>query len=118
MPRDTQREPIEIRTDLCEFLFNYGVQKVTKIEHACNLRDDLCKQYLAELTDLQFIRKNENNEYEIMEKGMSFLSETITLFVTHFPERRKKVEGDRIWRAIKRIPNGMKEPSQTSESTM
>ncbi|MGA8905209.1 MAG: winged helix-turn-helix domain-containing protein [Candidatus Bathyarchaeia archaeon] len=104
MPGDKQREPIEIKMDLCEFLFNYGVQKVTRIEHACNLRDDLCKQYLAELTDLQFIRKNENDEYEIMERGIGFLGDTIELFVTHFPERRKKVEGDRIWRPIKRVP--------------
>jgi predicted transcriptional regulator len=104
--------------DLCEFLFNYGVQRVTKIEHACNLRDDLCKQYLAELADLQFIRKNENDEYEIMERGVGFLSDTIDLFVTHFPERRKKVEEGRIWRSIKQVPKSMKEASQTGESTV
>jgi predicted transcriptional regulator len=112
-----QREPIEIKMDLCEFLFNRA-RKVTKIEHACNLRDDLCKQYLAELVDLQFIRKNENDEYEIMERGIGFLSESIDLFRTHFPERRKKLEGDRIWMPIIRVPKPMKEAPQTSESTM
>jgi predicted transcriptional regulator len=104
--------------DLCEFLFNYGAQKVTRIEHACNLRDDLCKQYLAELADLQFIQKNQNDEYEIMERGLGFLSDTIDLYVTHFPERRKQVEGERIWRPIKRVPKSMKEESQTGESTV
>ena len=104
--------------DLCEFLFNYGVQKVTRIEHACNLRDDLCKQYLAELTDLQFIRKNEKNDYEIVDRGVDFLTESVELFRTLFPERRKILEAERIWRAIKRVPTAMRETAQTDASTV
>jgi predicted transcriptional regulator len=104
--------------DLCEFLFNQGEVLVTKIERACNLRDNLCKKYLAELTDLQFIRKNENNKYQVMEKGIDFLSDAIDLFIKYFPEQRKKVEGDRIWHSLKRVHKVKKEVPQTSESTM
>lgn len=89
--------------DLTEFLYNYGPQKVTRMEHACNLRDDLCKQYLGELCDRQFIRRNEDDQYEIMEKGADFLKDTIDLYVKHFPERRKSIEEGRIWRPIRRI---------------
>ena len=91
MPKDKQREPIEIMMDMSEFLYSFGPQKVTKIERACNLRDDLCKQYLAELYDRQFIKKNLTDEYEILEKGVDFLRDTIDLYRKHFPERRKKI---------------------------
>lgn len=108
MPKDKQREPIEIMMDVSEFVYSFGPQKVTKIERACNLRDDLCKQYLAELCDRQFIRKNEDDEYEMMEKGIDFLRDTIELYRRHFPERRKKIEEDRFWRPIRRI-TGLRE---------
>jgi predicted transcriptional regulator len=103
LPKDKQREPIEIMMDMSEFLYSFGPQKVTKIERACNLRDDLCKQYLAELCDRQFIKKNLTDEYEILEKGVDFLRDTIDLYRKHFPERRKKIEEDRFWKPIRRM---------------
>ncbi|HXY83542.1 MAG TPA: winged helix-turn-helix domain-containing protein [Candidatus Saccharimonadales bacterium] len=109
MPKERQREPIEIRMDMSEFLFNYGPQKVTKIERACNLRDDLCKQYLAELVAHQFIRKNENDEYEIMEKGINFLKKAIELYITLFPERRKVIENERFWTPTRRVTGTTKQ---------
>lgn len=113
-----KREPIEIKMDICEFLYNYGPVKVTKIEHACNLRDDLCKQYLTELIDLQFARKNENDEYDLMERGIDFVTDTMNLYLTHFPERMKKIEGERFWVPIKRLPRRMKEAAATDSTLL
>jgi len=83
--------------DIGEFLYSYGPQNVVKIERVCNLRDDLCKQYLGELKDRQFIKKNAGDEYEIMQRGVDFLRDTIELYRQHFPERRKAIEEDRFW---------------------
>lgn len=114
LPKERQREPIEIRMDMGEFLFNYGPQKVTKIERACNLRDDLCKQYLAELTAHQFIKKNENDEYEIMDKGIDFLKKAIELYITLFPERRKAIENERFWTPTRRVTGTSRNKGDTT----
>jgi len=84
--------------DISEFLHSYGPQNVAKIERACNLRDDLCKQYLSELSDRQFIKKNAGDEYEIMQRGIDFLRDTIELYRKNFPERRRAIEESRFWR--------------------
>jgi predicted transcriptional regulator len=113
LPKD-KRESIDIQMDISEFLFNYGPVKVTRIEHSCNLRDDLCKQYLNELIDSLFVRKNENDEYELMEKGKEFLMDTINLYLTHLPARLEKIEKGRYWIPIKRIPRRMEAPQSDS----
>jgi predicted transcriptional regulator len=101
-----KREPIEIKMDLIEFLFNYRLRKVSRIMHACGLRHDLCKEYLSELTDLQFIRKNENDEYEIMDKGIEFLKRTTELYKTCFPEDYAKLREGRIFVSKYQTPEG------------
>jgi len=104
--------------DMSEFLYSFGPQKITKIERACNLRDDLCKQYLSELQDRQFVKKTTNEEYEIMQRGIDFLRDTIELYRKHFPERRKAIEEGRFWRPIRRITGfSGEETSRDDEAT-
>jgi len=104
--------------DMSEFLYSFGPQKITKIERACNLRDDLCKQYLSELSERQFIKKNASDEYEIMQRGIDFLRDTIDLYRKHFPERRKVIEEGRFWRPIRRITGSNDEgPSRNQNTT-
>jgi predicted transcriptional regulator len=103
-----KREPIEIKMDVMEFLFNYRTQKVSRIMHACGLRHDLCKDYLTELTGLQFIRKNENDEYEIMDKGIEFLRRTTELYKSCFPIEYKKLRDSRIFISKYQLPEDEK----------
>jgi predicted transcriptional regulator len=103
LPKEKQREPLEIMMEMNEFLFSFGPQKISKIERACNLRADLCKEYLNHLTDRQFIRRNGDGEYEMMEKGVEFLRATINLYSSYFPERRKEIEEGRFWRPHRRV---------------
>ena len=117
MPKEKQREPLEIMMDMSEFLYSFGPQKITKIERACNLRDDLCKQYLSELNDRQFIKKNASDEYEIMQRGIDFLRDSIELYRKHFPERRKAIEESRFWRPIRRITGSSDEESPDDKTT-
>ena len=99
-----KREPIEIKMDVMEFLFNYRAQKVSRIMHACGLRYDLCKEYLTELTGLQFIRKNENDEYAIMDKGIEFLRRTTELYKSCFPEDYDRLREGRIFVSKYQLP--------------
>ena len=117
MPKEKQREPLEIMMDMSEFLYSFGPQKITKIERACNLRDDLCKQYLSELNGRQFIKKNASDEYEIMQRGIDFLRDTIELYRKHFPERRKAIEESRFWRPIRRITGSSDEEPRDDKTT-
>ena len=117
LPKEKQREPLEIMMDMSEFLYSFGPQKITKIERACNLRDDLCKQYLSELQDRQFVKKTTNEEYEIMQRGIDFLRDTIELYRKHFPERRKAIEEGRFWRPIRRITGLSDEETSRDDGT-
>ena len=117
LPKEKQREPLEIMMDMSEFLYSFGPQKITKIERACNLRDDLCKQYLSELQDRQFVKKTESDEYEIIQRGIDFLRDTIELYRKHFPERRRAIEEGRFWRPIRRITSYDDEGSADDKTT-
>jgi predicted transcriptional regulator len=113
------RERIEIMMEIVEFLYSAGPLPVgvTKIERACGLRDDLCKQYLTELVDRQFVIKNENEEYEITTKGSEFLGDAIELFRRHFPDRRTRIEKDRFWEPKRRIAYRVTESPRTESSS-
>ena len=100
-----------------EFLFNYRAQKVSRIMHACGLRYDLCKEYLTELTGLQFVIKNENEGYEIMDKGIEFLRRATELYRNCFPQEYKKLQGGRIFVSKYQLPeDGAMKPK--AEGTM
>jgi len=104
--------------DISEFLFSFGPQKIAKIERACGLREDVCKQYVSELKDRQFIRKNADDEFELIQGGIDFLGDTLALYHQHFPERRKAIEEGRFWRPVARIAASSGETVQLHEKNI
>lgn len=84
------RRRIDIIADILSSATN-GATKKTWIMYAANLSHSLLEKYLAEMVNLELLRLNNNNRYEITEKGLIFLKK-YRCFINKYAEIQRELQ--------------------------